>query len=306
MIPAEDGFYPDISESAYFADRGSLSVSGAKLLLPPSCPAKFREAQDNPPPPRAVFDFGTLAHALILGKGPELEILDPAVHGLKADGTVADVPAMTGMWKKAAAAARAAGKLPVSTDDHNAASAMRDAVMAHPVAGPLFTDGQPEVSAYRTDPETGVRLRGRFDWLRDDGMIVDLKTSVTANPAELQRRFWQYGYYMQAAMYTWLLTGKTNEPDPDFVFVTVEKTAPYVVTVVRYDAEAIDEGRRMNRRAIDLYAACMETGVWPGYTDGIETISLPGWALPKPETLGDYLADQYIYETDPLLEEHSA
>lgn len=307
MIPEQDGLHDDVPEREYHADLGSLSVSGAKLLLPPSCPAKFREAQDNPPPPKPVFDFGSLAHAVILGKGPELAFLDPAVHGLKADGAVADVPSMTGMWRKAAAAARAEGKLPVSTDDYAAACAMRDAVMAHPVAGELFTDGRPEVSVYQRDSESGVRLRGRVDWFRDDGRIIDLKTSVTANPAELVHRFWKFGYFMQDAWYRDLVAAQGYDvPECDaFTFVVVEKTPPYLVSVVRYDAEALEEGRRLNRLAIRCYAECMESGVWSGYGDSaITTISLPLWAFPKPETVGDYLADQFIYETDPLSEEY--
>lgn len=278
MIPETDGIHDDVSEPHYHADRGSLSVTSAKLLLPPNCPARFREAQDNPPPPKPAFDFGSLAHALILGKGPELAILDPAVHGLKADGTIADVPAMTGMWRKAAAAARAEGKLPVSTDDYLAAQQMAEAVWAHPVASELFTDGRPEVSVYQRDAETGVRLRGRVDWLRNDGRIVDLKTSVTANPAELVSRFWKFGYFMQDAWYRDLVAHHHDVPESEaFVFVVVEKTPPYLVTVVRYDAEAVEEGRRLNRLAVNTYAECVESGVWPGYADRTVTISLPGW-----------------------------
>lgn len=293
MIPTEDGLHADVDEAAYHADRGSLSVSGAKLLLPPSCPAKFRWQQDNPPAPKAHFDFGSLAHSLILGKGPEIEVLDPAVHGLKADGTVADVPSMTGVWKKAAAAARTSGKLPVSTDDYAAAMAMRDAVMAHPVAGELFTDGEAEVSAYRHDEETSVRLRGRFDWLRNDGTIVDLKTAKTANPVELVRHFFTYGYHLQNAWYVDLL----GNPDADFTFVVVEKTPPYPVTVIRYDADAITIARQSNRLAIDTYAACVETGVWSGYGDDLVTLSLPGWARSQADTEA---ADELINELEGI------
>lgn len=287
MIPTDDGIHADVEEAEYHRDRGSLSVSGAKLLLPPSCPAKFREQQDNPPPPKPHFDFGTLAHALILGKGPEIEILYPEIHGLKADGTVADVPSMTGMWKKAAAAARAKGRLPVSSDDYKAAQAMRDAVMAHPVAGGLFTDGEAEVSAYRTDEETGVRLRGRMDWLREDGSIVDLKTSATANPAELVRKFWQFGYFMQNAWYVDLL----GNPDAEFTFVVVEKVAPYVVTVLRYDTDAVAEGRRLNRLAIDTYAKCMTENTWPSYADQLVTLRLPPWVRPQAEDAANLIAE---------------
>lgn len=301
-VPIDDGIFPDVEETAYHQDRGSLSVSGAKLLLPPSCPAKFRHQQDNPPPPKSVFDFGSLAHALILGAGPEIEILDPAVHGLKADGTVADVPAMTGMWKKAAAKARAAGKLPVSTDDYAAALGMRDAVMAHPIAGGLFTNGRPEVSLYHHDTDSGVRLRGRADWLTSDGDIIDLKTAKTANIAELGPHFWRYGYHMQEAWYRALVVALGINPDPSFTFVVVDKTPPYPVVVVKWNDEAVAEGERLNRLAIRTYAECMESGVWPGYSDGrIETISLPGWVVNQARAETDLAeAESIIAELEGL------
>lgn len=301
MIPTEDGRHDDVAEHIYHADRDSLSVSGAKLLLPPSCPAKFREQQDNPPPPSKVFDFGHLAHALILGKGLELEVLDPAVHGLKADGSVADVPSMTGMWKKAAAAARASGKLPVSTDDYAAALAMRQAVQQHPVAGDLFTHGTPEVSLYHRDPETEVRLRGRVDWLRNDGNLVDLKTSKTANPAELVTHFWRYGYFMQAQWYRQLVIDAGIHDDPTFTFVVVEKLPPFVVSVIRYDAAALAEGERLNRQAIRLYADCMESGAWPGYSNETVTIGLPRWVAHEAQAAADLFdAESIIAELEGI------
>lgn len=283
MIPTVDGIYPEVPEPEYHADRGSLSVSGAKLLLPPSCPAKFRYQQDNPPPPKPVFDFGTLAHALILGKGPDIEVLDPTVHGLKSDGTVADVPAMTGMWKKAAAAARAAGKLPVSVDDYAMAMAMRQAVQTHPVAGELFADGVAEISLYHRDTESGVRLRGRADWLTNHGNIIDLKTARTANPGDLGRDFWKYGYHMQAAWYRQLVINLGINPNPTFTFVVVDKTPPHPVVVVKWDDQAIGEGEWLNRDAISLYAKCTADNNWPGYSDEILTITPPAWAIPDEE-----------------------
>ena len=68
-IPEADGLYT-VDEQSYHRDRGSLSVSGAKLLLPPSCPAKFKERMDNPPPPKPHFDFGSIVHTLTPAPGP--------------------------------------------------------------------------------------------------------------------------------------------------------------------------------------------------------------------------------------------
>lgn len=222
-VPETDGLHTEVAEDAYHADRGSLSVSGAKLLLPPSCPEKFRWSMGNEPKPKKAWDFGHVAHRLVLDKGAEFAVLDPAVHGLLKDGSPAAQPTATASWKLAATAARACGQVPIHIDEYRKAEAMAAKVFAHPVAGPIFREGAAEVSLYHTDPETGVRLRGRVDWLEPDGDIDDYKTSTTANPAELQRKFWQLGYFMQAAWYRDLIIALGIAENPRFRFVVQEK-----------------------------------------------------------------------------------
>lgn len=303
-IPTDDGMHRVVDEADYHADRGSLSVSGAKLLLPPSCPSKFQEAMDNERQPKKVWDFGHVAHRLVLGKGAEFTVLDPAVHGLKKDGTIADSPAATAGWKAAAAEARAHGRTPISLSDFAKAEMMAAKVQKHPRAGHLFRDGDAEVSLYHTDPETGVRLRGRCDWFEPNGDIDDYKTSTTANPDELQHKFYKLGYFMQAAWYIDLAVAVGASENPTFRFVVQEKEPPFELVVVRYGDDDIEEGRRRNREAIRLYADCAQRRDWPGYADDSEVvIHLPGYAFPRPQTVGDFIADSYIYDTDPLAEE---
>ena len=277
-VPDTDGIYGWVPEDIYHADQGSLSVSGAKLLLPPSCPAKFKERMDNPPPAKRHFEFGHLVHLEVLGKGVETVELPFDDYRTKAAREARDD-------------ARARGKVPVlvgpkANDDIGVelakARTMADKIRNDPEAGPLFARGHAEKSLYWTDPDSGVRLRGRVDWLTTiDGRLtcVDLKTSTTANPAELERKFWQHCYHMQNAWYRRLLIELGMSDDPDFVFVVAEKEPPFAVTVVRYDQEAIAEGDRLNRQAIDLYVECRTANHWPEYTDHSVTLSLPYVAL---------------------------
>lgn len=275
----EPGIYSDIAEDTYHADRASLSVSGAKLLLPPSCPAKFRYRQDNPQPPNRVFDFGHVAHTLILGKGSEIVQIDAPDFRTKDAKELRDQ-------------AYADGKVPILSSEYAKAVAMADKVMGDPIAGPMLQrDGQAEVSLYAPD-ESGVLLRGRVDWLSDE--IVDYKTSSTANPEELQRKFFSYGYFMQAAWYMDLVVALGILETPRFRFVVQEKEPPHLVTVVEYDDEAIQEGRRLNRMAVELYKRCTDTNTWPAYTDQTITLSLPYWALKA--------RDQAIYDEAAELE----
>lgn len=278
-VPAKDGIYGWVDESTYHGDRGSLSVSGAKLLLPPSCPAKFKAHMDAPQKPKRIFEFGHLVHLEILGKGVQTVEIDANDYRTKAAREARDK-------------ARDNSKVPVlvgadANDDFYAelgrAKAMAAKVHNDPVAGQFFANGgEAEKSLYWRDPETGVRLRGRTDWLTwIDGRLtcVDVKTSTTANPEELERKFWSLGYFMQFAWYRKLLIELKLADDPDFVFVVVEKEEPYAVSVVDYDLEALEEGQRLNRQAINTYTECRAANHWPEYTDQRVTLSLPRYAL---------------------------
>jgi hypothetical protein len=270
VIPKQDGLTMQAHEDEYHADRGSLSVSGAKLLLPPSCPAKFKERMDNPPKPKPEYTFGHAAHRLVLGKGAEiLEV---------------DAPDWRSKEAREARAQASNSVAPMLTHELDKARAMAAAVKAHPLAGPLFDEGHAELSAYHTDPDTGVRLRGRFDWLRlwrGRHLIVDFKTTQIAQPDEFARKTADFMYYCQAAWYLDLVRAVVPGSDPVFWFVCVEKEPPYLVTVLEFDIVAIQAGQRLNRQAINTYTACMQSGEWPSYpnNDEVQLISLPAWAL---------------------------
>lgn len=282
MIPTKDGLHGWIPEDEYHADRSSLSVSGAKLLLPPSNPAKFRAAMDLPQKPKRVFEFGHFVHLKVLGKGPKVVEVEADSYRTKAAREARD-------------RARADGNIPVlvgKPDDDAAAEldlaeAMAAAVFTHDVAGPLLTHRKNEFeqSLYATDLLTGVRLRGRVDAMHfaDDGTItlIDLKTSTTADPAELKQKFYKLRYFMQAPWYLDLMTTLKLAIAPKFKFVVVEKDPPHCVTVVEYPERVLNVGREWNRRAIETFAECTGRKQWPSYpgtADRVVTLDLPGYA----------------------------
>ena len=282
-IPPENGTFAGLDNESYHADTASLSSSGAKLLLPPSCPAKFRQRMDGPKEYKQVFDFGTVTHGLVLGEGGDYVVLDPEVHGLKGDGKVADNPRATAMWKAAEEQARKDRKTPISKSDYERATEMAAVVWTHPLAGEILgAKGQAETSLYADDPKTGIRLRARPDWMTSAYepsrlWIADYKTTVTAAPHDFSRKAADYGYHFQAAWYINVAKLLGLDPNPRFIFIAQEKEAPYLVSVTEFDDEAIEEGDRLVRQAIDTYAHCMKTGQWPGYDEGITQMSLPPW-----------------------------
>jgi len=258
----EAGLYPDMPEALYHADRDSLSVSGAKKLLPPSTPAVFAYERDNPPPPKDVFDFGSAAHRLVLGVGADIVRVDaPDWRGKDAQARRKEI--------------RADGGLPILAGDLETAEQMAQAVKDHPVAAGLFAEGMAEVSLFWQDGD--VWRRGRYDWLTQD-TIVDYKTAWCAEPETFARDAAKYGYDMQAA---WYLDGAAalNLDAERFLFVVQEKTPPYLISVVELDRASVAAGRAKNARALEVYANCSVFDQWPGYFEGVTTVSLPDWSL---------------------------
>ncbi len=270
------GVYDGIPEALYHRDPvpgGSLSSSGARKLLAPSCPALFRHEQQFGHSTTPAFDFGRAAHEEVLGVGGGIAVFD------FPDWRSGDARA-------ARDAAYAEGKTPLLPKDYKVVKTMADELRRHPIAGALFQPGTglPEQSLFWKDPGSGVICRARFDWLPTQVkgkrlVIGDYKTCRSAAPADIAKAVHEHGYHQQDDFYR---RGARElgigDKDTSFVFIFQQKTAPYLVTVVELDHEARRIGKERNDHALKVYARCRETGVWPGFSDDITMLSLPVWA----------------------------
>lgn len=270
--PPALGLHADLSNSDYHADKTSLSSSGARKLLPPSCPAKFRYEQDHPQPPTKTFDYGNAAHKEVLGNGPDLVVVD--AEKWNTDTIRAEV-----------AAIREAGGIPLKQHEYDQIQAMADAIRQHELAATLLNPahGAPEQSGFWIDGPTGIRRRVRFDWLPSahSGRLIipDYKTAEDASDDAFQKAIAKYGYHMQASWYEEAAQalGLGGE-DTELLFIVQEKKPPYLVNVIglEYIGRAI--GHAKNRDAIEIFAECTATDRWAGYSDGDPTyVPLPGW-----------------------------
>ncbi|MGA4726266.1 PD-(D/E)XK nuclease-like domain-containing protein [Micromonospora taraxaci] len=267
LIVTEPGLYPDMSEAVYHGDpvpAGSLSSTGAKKLITPGGPAKYDYERRNPPPSKDEFDLGKAFHTAALGAGAGIAVCD--FRDWKTNAA-----------KDAKKAAYEAGLVPLLTHQAAAVEAMVDALQAHPLAAALLTGGKAEQSAFWVDERTGVWRRIRCDYLRANE-VIDLKTCDSAAAEAAGRASANYGYHQQADYYLDGVRALDLCPDPAFVFIYVEKTPPHLVHVVQLDGPALAKGAELNARALDIYAECTRTGVWPGYGNDITTVSLPPWA----------------------------
>lgn len=273
LIPVtEPDIYHGMPEAAYHADPvdgGSLSSTGARKLIPPSCPAKFRYWLDHEPPFKRVFDEGSAAHRLVLGTGPELVLVD------KARWDTNDI-------RKDLAEIRAAGNIPLKKPQLDMVNAMAAALREHPIAGPLLDPdrGYTEVSLFwRDGPVWG---RARIDKLTATRsgrpVVVDYKSAVSAAPTKVEKVIADRGYHVQGAHYV-AGTRALNigGEDTGYVLVFQEKEPPYLVTVAEPHPLSMRLGARRVREAFDLYAECRAADRWPGYADGVIYPELPAW-----------------------------
>ncbi|MFJ6215115.1 PD-(D/E)XK nuclease-like domain-containing protein [Streptomyces sp. NPDC092296] len=267
------GVYDGMPAEIYHADPvpgGSLSSTGARRLLPPSCPALLKWDLDHPQAPRKEFDLGTAAHRLVLGDGPELVRID--ADEWRSNAVKAEV-----------AAARAAGAVPLKPAEYEQVHAMAAAIRRHPLAAALFAEGsgKPEQSLFWRDERTGVNCRARLDWLGEPtgGRLIlpDFKSARSASRKAFERSVLDYRYDQQADWYSKGVRALGLAEDVAFVFVVQEKTPPYLINVIELSSMWLLMAEDRNRRALETYQRCTETGVWPGYSDDVEMVTPPSW-----------------------------
>lgn len=263
----------DMTADAYHADpvpSRSLSSSGARKLLPPSCPAKFRHDQVHGQGHKKAWDIGHAAHMLVLGEGPELVRID--ADEWRTNAIKAEVKAVYDR-----------GAIPLKPADFTMVHDMAAAIRKEPLAAKLLqAGGQAEQSLFWQDELAGVWLRARPDWIGVPigGMtpVVDYKTTLSAEPQAIRKSVANYGYHQQDPWYIDGINALGLVDNPVFFFIFQEKAAPYLITVSQLEQDAIDVGRARNRQAIDTYAACDAAEHWPGYTSDVVHTSLPAWA----------------------------
>jgi exodeoxyribonuclease VIII len=221
--------------------------------------ARYVDPDRQPVKPTAAMTTGSLVHCAVL-EPDEL---------LKRYG--ACPPRNTKAGKEAAAEMQANGVEPVSETDMLLAQRMASAVHHHPMAALLLSGGQPETSIWWDDPETGLRCKCRPDWI-NGSTCVDLKTTTDASPKGFARSVASFRYHVQDAHY--LASGLFDQ----FIFIAVEKEAPFAVGVYALDADALSEGQRLRDRDLQRIANCRAMAAWPGYGDELQILSLPAWS----------------------------
>lgn len=271
-----------MTDDDYFALDAIDQTSLKKMLVSPLAYSDYLTGEHGY---SSALEFGKAAHSMVLGSGPQV-VAKPNLRTKEGkalrDRLVEQYGADDIVW--------------LSADDVEKVQAMRDMV------GDFFTklDGQPEVAMIAADPDTGLLIKGKADWLPStpdpDGVlrIRDYKTTVKS-PDEFERSCWQYGYHIQAAFYMRLyrLTMPEYKGPLGFEFVVQEKNPPFDWRVWRFDEHSpiitelaepkICKALKQIKSFRDLYPDPLEAMRGYGLSKVPQEIAFPDWRLVQEE-----------------------
>lgn len=159
----------------------------------------------------------------------------------------------------------------VTRSEYDELVAMRDAIHDHPTVGPMLKKGEAE--KIFTSEIDDIPVKCKVDWYTPEGNVIDLKTCVDASPRPFAYQCKKHRYDLQAAFYSDIIEQSTGKR-PRFIFVALEKSAPYGVAVYEIDQESIENARLDYLDDLNRWITCRREGVYPGYDTEIQTLML--------------------------------
>lgn len=258
------GLFPNINHNEYHAIE---AVSNSYLSRIAKCPAAAKIAQEETP----AMVFGSAFHSLLLEGLDAFNVrfvVAPQIDKRTKEGKA--------QW----AALQESGKIVIAQDDYATMEDMADAVINHPFSVKCLAEGRSETSVFWVDEETGLYCKCRPDRIPDGdhGVIVDVKTTQSADKRAFANTVNRYGYDRQAAFYidgfNKVCSGKVDA----FIFIAVEKDPPYKVGCFTLSEGDIGVGRSKYRELIAKEKGCRDVGVWPHYDDeGLVELWMPNY-----------------------------
>lgn len=247
-----------MTETEYRRQEG---ISRSELWRLRESPEKFKWYQEHPEPATPALIFGAAVHKLLLE--PET-FADEFAVAPECDRRTKD-----GREAYNAFLAASDGKSIISLADYEKAVEMAQRALEAPFVEKLL-DGEHEKPFFWVDDLTGEKCKCRVDCITNlDGKptIIDYKTAKSAATHSFNRSIYNYGYHVQAAMYSdGVMAAMGLAERPDFVFIVQEKDPPYAVNIVTVPPEVMLAGLDKFRELIGIYHQCRETGYWYGYT----------------------------------------
>jgi len=261
------GFYEGIPFSEYLEDE-AINSSGLKIFA--QSPAKFIYWKNNQKPATPSQLEGSGLHCIVL----QSELFEKS-FGKKAAPRKSSAGRIE--WEKDNP--RAVALTPNQWENvHNMAESFKNTPCT--IAKDLLTEGTPELSIWFDDPITGLRAKIRPDFLRDNDIVIDLKSTKDGSPKGFYWEMRKYGYDQQAYFYlhginsAYRAAGVNRRADR-FIFICVENVEPYLVSIYLATDAVLERGRQLTEKSLLGYKKCLDKNEWPGYENAVIPIEVP-------------------------------
>lgn len=178
----------------------------------------------------------------------------------------------------------------ISARDREVAFAQAAKLAEHPeITRMLSWAGESEVSFFWMEDDVPCKARAdrvtHYPEPNEGAVLLDVKTTGDARPEAFARSIANFGYHIQAAFYARGWHMATGEHVHGVVFGVVENEFPYACACYALDDVSLQAANAECDRLVQVYRQCRDADRWPGYSDAIEPISLPRWALEAPAPL---------------------
>lgn len=163
----------------------------------------------------------------------------------------------------------------LSPDNMEYARGIVASVNANPHARAVLDNATDfELSVIVRDDETGLLLKARLDiYCRAIGVMPDLKTCRSSNPSKFKYQARDMAYDVQLCFYRKVALAAGLEVATTPV-IAAENTRPFTTTVFDPSEAFMLTGEKRMNDALAKFAECNSTGVWPGYSDGIQLLDV--------------------------------
>lgn len=234
-----------MTNSEYHA-AGGVSSSNLKLLKESpvhlACKDLFKFGDSS------SFSLGSLVHSLILepDKTTEEFAVMPSYDGRTKEGKAI----------KEAFEESAAGKVVIKAEDYLIAEKM--ALNVRSIAGGILREGVAESSYFADDDGVLVKCRPDY-YIEEHGLVIDVKTTSDISEFGIRKSITAYNYHYSAAWYLRVLN-LLGLPAKKFVFVFVEKTAPFMVKIRELKPQSLEAAHFEIDVMLDSYREYLSSG----------------------------------------------
>jgi len=295
------GLFRDVPETLYHKIKSAASQSRLKTAVNFS-PGHARFEIDNPKKDTPAQLSGRVFHSAVL-EGESFEKIHhrlPDGFTLRSNASKDEFADLEEEFGE--------GRV-INAPVYDNSLRLRDAVHAHPTAGPLLKSPgiETELTGLMEIPVAiaiggspnlsdivNIRAKMRIDGLDlQEGRFIDLKSTTDAREWKFGKQIGDNGTHIQVPMYIEGLSLLGVEPDeiPERVIIAVERDAKGSRTFTgikcyRIKDEAIELGRAQLSEALVLWAECVHSGEWNGYPAGVEEIDIPIYHYNEVERFG--------------------